>query len=178
MKSLDDLLDSVSFLRAVDELAATWRSKRASSETKRAALKPVYEAIVAAAPAMPAPAPAPKAELPVQTRGGMELYSTPEQAGLTFDPFKDPLEPVAEPVQPTRAEIMADQAEQLRAKLEGKGGEAVVYMPDDFWAGEANEIAAAIGWRLTAPVMPVAGIVGDNAQRSGGSGWKLNLAKA
>lgn len=176
MKSAAELMDRVSFLNAMDELAATWRSKRASAIEKQTALSAV---LVMASGKLDKDNPAPlqitqpPPLLAPSTKDGVTLYNTPEEAGITFDPFHDPLEPVEEPANPTSAEIVAAQTAELATRLEGKSGAVSVWMNDDFMASEAGKMAEALGWSMTAPPEPCAA----TARLHGGpsSGWRIKL---
>lgn len=189
--SAEYFLDSVRVREAIDKLAATWRSKREPWENKvtafQALLDLTYEG-QAPPVAVPIEKPQPRtatkgrAADPVKQPKNVEgPFDNKEQAGLDFDPFNDPLEPVEEPPQESQAARYERFKGLLKERIDAGTGNAIaVWVDDDFPADLVPQMVEEIGGWVINPdgqgVLPMAAV----SRVAGGgpsSGWRIRLLR-
>lgn len=206
--SAEYFLDSVRVREAIDKLAATWRSKREPWEAKQAAFQallnlvselsfeklvkenPQYAPASQLAPAKPMTIESmkPRADTkgratdPVKQPKNVEgPFDNKEQAGLDFDPFNDPLEPVEEPPQESQAARYERMKGLLKERIDAGTGNAIaVWVDDDFPADLVPQMVEEIGGWVINPdgqgVLPMAAV----SRVAGGgpsSGWRIRLLR-
>jgi hypothetical protein len=192
--SAEYFLDSVRVREAIDKLAATWRSKREPWNSKVDAFQAVLELVTdRAIPAEPRNAPpqyAPETKTATKGRAADPIkqaknvegpFDSKEQAGIEFDPFNDPLEPVDEPPQ----ESQSARYERFKAVLkerisQGTGNAIAVWVDDDFPADLAPRMVEELGgWAINPDGQGILPMAAVSRVAGGGpsSGWRIRLLR-